>query len=154
MQALSQKQAAELSGITARRLRQLDGESNPPPKDANGNYPPRAFGDWLRQRYADQMGVVKDGVVIDYNAERARLTKAQADNEELKTLQTQGELVSANKVSQFFADTATAVKNRLRSLPTKVGPRVKGMNAQEATAEIRAGVDEALSELGRRFIQV
>lgn len=44
---LSQGQAAALAGITARRLRQLDAEPNPPPKDRNGQYPCAEFSAWL-----------------------------------------------------------------------------------------------------------
>ena len=64
------------------------------------------------------------------------------------------ELVEAARVSQFFADCGVAIKTRLRALPAKIGPRVKGMNAAQATQEIRDGIDEALRELGRRFIEV
>lgn len=44
---LSQGQAAALAGITARRLRQMDAEPNPPPKDRNGQYPCAEFSAWL-----------------------------------------------------------------------------------------------------------
>lgn len=47
VQRLSQGQAAALAGITARRLRQMDAEPNPPPKDRNGQYPAAEFARWL-----------------------------------------------------------------------------------------------------------
>ena len=46
-QYLSQGQAAAMAGITARRLRQMDSEKNPPPKNKAGQYPCDAFAIWL-----------------------------------------------------------------------------------------------------------
>lgn len=48
-QTLSQGQAAALAGITARRLRQLDAEKNPPPKNRAGRYPAAEFSRWLAE---------------------------------------------------------------------------------------------------------
>lgn len=47
---LSQSIAAAIAGMTPRRLRQLDHESDPPPKNPDGTYPPREFGRWLYRR--------------------------------------------------------------------------------------------------------
>ena len=82
------------------------------------------------------------------------MTKAQADNEELKRLKTEGEWVEVASVTQVVADMGVAIKNKMRALPTKIGPRVAGMNAAQATQELREGIDEALTELGRAFLEV
>jgi hypothetical protein len=49
-EALNQSVAAELAGVSARRLRQLSQSSDPPPQDSSGRYPVREFGAWLRSR--------------------------------------------------------------------------------------------------------
>lgn len=49
MSWLSQQQAAALADITDRRLRQLDHEADPPPREGR-LYPSTAFGQWLERR--------------------------------------------------------------------------------------------------------
>lgn len=48
--SLDQEQAANILGLTPRRLRQMDREADPPPRLANGRYPSSAFCHWMLQR--------------------------------------------------------------------------------------------------------
>lgn len=48
--SLDQEQAANILGLTPRRLRQMDREADPPPRLANGRYPGSAFCHWMLQR--------------------------------------------------------------------------------------------------------
>ena len=49
MSYLSQQQAAAVADVTDRRLRQMDHEDDPPPRDG-ARYPCAAFGRWLDRR--------------------------------------------------------------------------------------------------------
>ena len=47
---LTQQLAADVAGLTDRRLRQLEYESNPPPRHGDGSYPAGPFVEWLLRR--------------------------------------------------------------------------------------------------------
>lgn len=47
---LSQQLAADIAGLTDRRLRQLDHEDSPPPRHTDGGYPAGPFVEWLLRR--------------------------------------------------------------------------------------------------------
>lgn len=140
MPALTQEQAAALLGVTSRRLRQLDSEDDPPPKNLDGQYEPAAFGEWLKARLL--------GKNVGYEAERTRLTKAQADKTELEAAELAAHLVRVEDVETEWSRMLGAVRARLLSLPTKAAPRARvALNDEEAAALIEAEVIEALQEL-------
>jgi len=121
--------------------------ADPPAKGANG-YPPREYGEWLKRRHLRGMGVSVDGVVYDYEKERARLTKAQADRTELEAAELRGEMVRSDWVIEEWGRMLGAMRMRLLSIPTKAAPRVRGALTDEAAAKlIEAEVLEALGEL-------
>ena len=148
MAILTQEQAAEVVGLTARRLRQLADEGNGPAQTAGGQYEAREIGRWLKQRLMSELGVAQDGQAYDYDAERARLTKAQADKTELEAAELAGALVRVDDVESEWARLLGAARSRLLSLPTKAAPRARvAVNDEEAQAVIEAEVLEALQEL-------
>lgn len=148
MAPLTQAQAAEVVGLTARRLRQLADEGEGPPQTAGGQYDPKELGRWYRQRVMSELGVADDGVAYDYEAERARLTKAQADKTELEAAELAGALVRVEDVEAEWSRLLGASRARLLSLPTKAAPRARvAVNDEEAAALIEAEVIEALQEL-------
>jgi phage terminase Nu1 subunit (DNA packaging protein) len=145
---LNQDQAAEVVGLTARRLRQLEEEGTGPARTAAGLYDARELGQWLKRRVMSELGVADDGVAYDYEAERARLTKAQADKTELEAAELAGHLVRVEDVETEWSRMLGAVRARLLSLPTKAAPRARvAVNDEEAAALIEAEVAEALQEL-------
>ncbi len=148
MSPLTQAQAAEIVGLTARRLRQLQDEGSGPAQTAGGQYDPKEVGRWYRQRLLSEMGVAGDGQAYDYEAERARLTKAQADKTELEAAELAGSLVRVDEVEAEWGRMLGSMRSRLLSLPSKAGPRVRvALNDEESAALIEAEVLEALQEL-------
>ena len=103
MATLDQAMAAELIGITTRRLQQLDKAEEGPPRDARGRYPADKMGAWLRSRVAAELGVSDDGQVYDLTNEKARLAKEQADGTALKNAELRGELVRLPLVERRVA---------------------------------------------------
>ena len=121
--------------------------ADPPPKGAGG-FPCREYGEWLKRRSLASVGVTRDGIVYDYEKERARLTKAQADRTELEANELRGMMVRADWISEEWARTLGAMRMRLLSMPTKAAPRVRGAMTDESAAKmIEAEVLEALGEL-------
>ena len=148
MSSVDQATAAALAGVTTRRLQQLDKAGDGPPRATSGRYPAEELGQWLRQRIASTFGVANDGKAYDYEAERARLTKAQADKTELEARELNGELVRVEEVSMLWAQSAGAMRARLLSLPSKVAPRARAaVSDEEAAALVEIEVLEALQEL-------
>lgn len=79
----------------------------------------------------------------DYYAERARLTKAQADERELKIKIQEKELIQISVAEKVWCDAAIIIKNNLLAVPNKVCHSVLSM---ESTSEIS---DEIKSEIIR-----
>lgn len=147
MNELTQDQAALLAGVTTRRMRQLDKDGSGPPHNDNG-YPPDKFGDWLKQRNLAGVGVTPGGVLLDYEAERARLTKWQADKAELDVAVMRGELIPSDIVARVWGGMVIAFRSRVMSIPTKSAHSVLGaINVAEAEAVLKKMVNEALEEL-------
>ena len=141
MSILTQPQAADLLGVTTRRLRQLSQEDSPPPQDGNGQYPIKEFGQWLRKRSTPDED-------LDYTAERARLAKEQADKTALDNEQKRGSMADVSVVAERWAALGTNIKTRMMSIPSKAAPSLAGT---EDLAIIKATLEElihdALSDL-------
>lgn len=137
--ALTQAQAAAVLGVTARRLRQLDAEEAKPPRDEAGEYPCREFGDWLNSRWSGGGG---------FDAERTRLTRAQADKTELEVAEKRGTLLDALEVERTWAGMLSAARTKLLAFVPKVAHRVMaGRTYREVEDLARSEVHAVLSEL-------
>lgn len=133
--------------MSARHLLRLHDEKDPPPWTGDG-YNARQFGEWLKRRHLQGVGVDSEGQRYDYEAERARLTKAQADRTELEAAELRGEMVRAAWVIDEWARMLGALRSRLLSLPTKSAPRARGAESDaKAASLIEREVIEALQEL-------
>ena len=143
--ALTQTQAAQIEGITSRRLRQLHQEDKGPPQNADGQYDEGHFGQWQRRRAAGLSGG------LNTEAERARLLAAQASLAELKLAVEKGELVSASEVDFHWRDICIHIRQSLMRLPYRISvicahtpeTRVKMQGLAEQL------VREALEEVAR-----
>lgn len=146
---INQRTAAELLGVTPRRLRQIQTENpdDPPPRDQDGQYPARQFGDWLRQQWQKSVGIAADGTVYDYDQERARLTHHQANAAAQDDLARQARLIPAEQVQAAWSEMVTAARSRLLALPSRVAGVCAGKGQHEIEQEARALVYEALAEL-------
>jgi hypothetical protein len=147
MSTLTQKQAAILANITARRLRQLDESNDGPPRDRQGGYPARPFAKWLRARMTSELGVASDGVRYDLQNERARHSKELADSRALANRVASGEWLSRRLLEQSLSEMFTVFRTRALGLPSKLAPL---LDAQPATA-IAAELDRELREMLEAF---
>lgn len=146
--SLNQGQVASLCGLTTRRLRQFDEESAGPGRNADGSYDEAAVGLWLRARIAEEHGVANDGQAYDYNAERARLTKAQADKTELEVRELRAELVRLPIIEQHWQGMVAGMRGKLLSLPSRIAAQVAGPDRlQEVQEKAQTLVYEALTEI-------
>jgi len=145
---ITQSLAAELMGLTARRLRQMCSERDPPPKNAEGQFDARQFGLWMMRRAAESVAPAADGTSYDYELERARLTKEQADKTALENDLLRGEVVRAALIEQHWSDLCANFRARLVSLPSRLGALVPDVaQRQKFIAAADAHVYGALAEV-------
>lgn len=146
---LEQVQAAAIAGLTVQGLQKIGKtQADAPPRTPDGLYPADAFGQWLKRRIAAEYGVADNGQSYNYDAERARLTKAQADKTELEAAELAGHLVRVDDIEQEWGRMLGAFRARSLSMATKAAPRARvAINDEEALAVIEAEVIEALQEL-------
>jgi hypothetical protein len=144
---ISREDAALIANVSARHLLRLHESDDPPPWVGDG-YECVAFGRWLNRKRDRERGIGDDGQVYDYERERARLTKAQADRTELEAAELRGEMVLAEHVIEAWARMLGSARSRLLSLPTKAAPRARAAASdEEAASLIESEVLEALEEL-------
>lgn len=128
-------------------MHRLDVSDDPLPWTGAG-YDCERFGEWLKRQFRREAGATDDGQVYDYAIERARLTKAQADKTELESAELRGEMVRVPEVVDEWWRQTSAAKARLLSTPSKVAPRARTADSDEAAAKlIEAEILEALQEL-------
>lgn len=84
---------------------------------------------------------------IDYAAEKARLTKAQADHEELKIAEKQKKAIPTDLVITEVTAAVTAAKAKLLGVVSKVRSRYPEMS-DDIAIEVDEQIREALEELG------
>jgi len=146
--SLNQEQVATLCGLTARRIRQFEQEGGGPSRKSDGSYDETAVGTWLRARIAEEHGVANDGQAYDYNAERARLTKAQADKTELEVRELRAELVRLPIIEAHWQGMIAGMRGKLLSLPSRIAAKVAGPDRlQEVQEQAQLLVYEALTEI-------
>lgn len=152
MIGLSKAQAADLAGIGVRRLNQLAHEDDPPVRSSDGTYPPKEFGDWLRRRQLESLGVAQDGTVYDYDAERARLTHHQANIAALDEAKRRGELIPADDVAREWADMVGRCRSKLLALPARLSAHAMTCATVRecddfAMREVHAALEELVTEI-------
>jgi phage terminase Nu1 subunit (DNA packaging protein) len=129
---LTQKQLAELFGVTPRSIR--DWHSEGLPRLESGNYDGAECVAW----YANDDGV----------DQRDRLAAAQAEKAEAENAIRRGELADTNAVSAMWSEMIAAARAKLLSLPTKLSSQIANVSDVGAIAAIiRTEVYAALAEL-------
>jgi phage terminase Nu1 subunit (DNA packaging protein) len=135
-------------GISARRLRQIEAEGMPISRNDKGQYLAEAFGKWLDARRRSQLNIDESGTVFDYDVERARLTKNQADEKGLQVQQLRGELIPRETVIATWQAYTANTRAKLLSLPTKAAhAAIAATELHEIEEVLKDQVYEALSEL-------
>lgn len=150
---LTVEQLAELVGVSKRRIFQMADEPNPPPKDAQGRYPPSEVKTWLRNRIISELGVSSTGESYDLNAEKARLTYHQANISALEEEIRRKNVIPADVVQSHWENQAANVRAKLLNLPGRLAVKVTGASTlQDAEREARELVYEALQELAENGV--
>ena len=144
---ITRKQAARLLGCTERTLsRHMARESDPlrPTQSGGAGKPtlfdPRTVADWwLRQELARLQQEAGHDDAIDYHHERARLTKAQADGQELKNREARGEVARVELISFALANVGGQISAILETLPSRIKrlePRLTSSDLEAIRGEI------------------
>lgn len=137
---------AKLFMISERRVQQLV-KKGVIPKNEHGRYElvPTVQG---YVRYLQERAIGKTDMPEDYQQEKARLTKLQADKAQLEVETMSSNLVSADQVAQEWFQIITNCKTRLLSVPTKAAPIVAAESeAGSVQVIIEKLMREALEEL-------
>lgn len=132
---------ASIVGCTPRHVQQLarDGII---PKAARGRYPLAAV-----TAYCDHLRSDAVRGPADFQAERARWTRARADAAEQLVAERARTLLRREDVDAAVVGAFARVRARLLSIPSKAAPLVLGKDTAEAAEVIRRAIYEVLREL-------
>jgi phage terminase Nu1 subunit (DNA packaging protein) len=133
---LNQQQAAWILGVTSRSLRDwADAPRNP-----DGTYNAQTLVQWFVNRSGSGDG--------EFNNQRERLAAAQAEKVEAENRIRRGELVDAHETIAEWQNVLSAMRARLLSMPSKLGPQlVSRDDPAKIAAMIKTEVYQALDEL-------
>lgn len=109
---------AKLLMLSDRRVQQLTKEGVIP-KAERGRYElaPAVQG---YVRYLQERSIRSDVSSIDYNAEKARLTKNQADISEVEAARARGEVAEIEYIQRVWASICAESRIRFRNIPARV----------------------------------
>lgn len=150
MQAAGEVGAPELARllmISDRRVQQLAGDGHIP-RSGHGKYPliPAIQGyiRWLKSSNSPGGGNAGN---VDYNATRARLVAAQAEQAEMELQAKKGALVPADEVEQLLRAQELAVRASLLGLEPRVMLRIGEFVAEQHKAVVSGALTDAADEV-------
>jgi phage terminase Nu1 subunit (DNA packaging protein) len=92
--------------------------------------------------------------VLDFNAERTRLTKEQADKTEMENRVKRGELLEVDEVTRYTTSLLHSVKSKLLALPSQLSQYLAHKEPADIESQLADAVYDSLTELveelGRR----
>src|SRR4051794_27520283 len=97
--------------------------------------------------------LTEDGEVVDFYAERTRLTKEQADKVEMENGQLREELIRWAAVKRMIEMLGAAANTHLGALPAKIAPIVRPDNPAEARRILERAIEEAREEPRRTMTE-
>jgi phage terminase Nu1 subunit (DNA packaging protein) len=89
-------------------------------------------------------GSKSTGATADLNAEKLRLTRAQADKEETRVARERGEFVPAADVTREWSNVLRDVRNALLAVPSRCGASLPHLTATDVATmekEIRSSLE-------------
>jgi phage terminase Nu1 subunit (DNA packaging protein) len=158
---------AKFLGIKQRRIYQLV-EENILIKDANygGKFPLIENVNRYINYVSDKTYIETDENNVDlnilYKREKVRLTKAQADNEEIKARLASNQAIDAEELEFALADVLGLIRNKLLNLPERLETTLVGetdkdqfkkiltTELKDAMFEVCDGVDQTIHTLTKR----
>lgn len=144
--ALTQIEAAELAGVTPRRMRQLDHEADPPPRNTSGLYPRDDLLTWLDRRQAERKAHQK--MTAQHRHDLARLYHHKAELVRLQVAVMKGEMIKLDDVLQLITDKVMPCKAKLLAIPSKTAPHIWAAGSLEEKEQILIdAIEDALAEL-------
>jgi phage terminase Nu1 subunit (DNA packaging protein) len=93
------------------------------------------------------------GDVLDFNEERARLTKEQADKLERERLLDEKRLVPADGVRRLIERLVGGANARLGSIPAKLAPVIRPDDPVTARRHLELAIEEVRAELRRLDVE-
>jgi hypothetical protein len=93
--------------------------------------------------------VTEDGEAVDFNTERTRLTKEQADKLERERLLDERRLVPAEDVHRLIEQLVGGANARLGAMPAKLASIVSPEDPAGARRHLELGIEEVRAELRR-----
>jgi len=143
-QTVTGSELATLLGLSDRRVQQLVKENVIRKAKRNTFIVIDAVQDYVNYQAGKNLGNYSKGE--NYQEEKARLTKLQADKAELEVESMSANLVPADDVSRHWYQIITDCKNRLLTVPSKAAPIV--------AAETEAGmVQDIIDDLMREALE-
>lgn len=141
---VSKTQLADLCGVTRPAIDLWVSEGMPVAEGdgkRGSSFDSGAVVDWLRNRER-----IKGGD-RDLTVERARLTSAQADSEELKLGELRSELVRVAEAGRAWDDCVLRIRSRILALPGRAAQFVGLTSPVQAQRLLKDAVHEILVEL-------
>lgn len=140
---VSAAQLADLLGVSGRRVAQL-AQEGAIPKAARGVYPlPEAVRAYCAYAKANPDGRPRKMQTLE--AEKTRLTRAQAELAEVKAAQARGDLLPVQAVQARWIETVTALRAALLAVPPRIAAQA-GLD-RAAAALLDAEMREALDQI-------
>lgn len=116
---------AKLLLMTERRVQQLASEGVIPKSD-RGRYDLVGAVQGYVRYLQDRSITPGNAGTVDYHAEKARLTKAQADTAEIELAKLRGDLASIDDFERAQAVSAATIRTNIMSVPQRVVIRLLG----------------------------
>lgn len=142
---VNKKTLAEFLGVTEETLTQWQNQGMPILLKRLGRsgsqYDTKAVIDWMEATRNS------DSPPTDYNTERTRKVKLEADILSLEKAQLQGRLIPAEKAEQAWSTMAAAFRAKMLSIPSRCAIQIIGLSVIESEKILRDLINEALAEL-------
>jgi phage terminase Nu1 subunit (DNA packaging protein) len=144
MEPISRERLAALLDVTTRTVKKRLTENMVEPLKADGRVDLYDSGIAIR---AILLPEAVTGDALDLQQERAALAKAQREHYELPQRRDAGKLAPIDIVANAVDGEYTAVRGRLRSLPSALAPELAHVDERHAQTIVEKGIDDALHEL-------
>lgn len=103
---------------------------------------------WLIKHEMRKLTQTPDGQFLNYEEERARLTREQADKVAMENEQRRQRLVDSDDVGMHWGKIISNAKTRLLAIPTKAAPLVLGLKTMpQVRDQLERMIVEVLNEL-------
>jgi phage terminase Nu1 subunit (DNA packaging protein) len=141
MNPIRQKEMAEILGLTARYIRDLESQGVISRLE-NGKY---SIPDTVQAFIAFKAKTPEDADLLQ---ERTRLVKAQADRKELDLERARGEVLDTARAMQLWGAVCFQIRSKILSLPVKISPLLFSLKSiSEIKERLEKSFHEVLNEI-------